>query len=173
MLRFFAVFLVIVVVAFTLELMPFVQTHAVLPFTSGIAAVSVWIMELFDDNVRASGKVIWDQASGFAVSIEAGCNGVEAGIILVGAMLAFPAGWREKLLGIAVGLLTVQALNLLRIISLFYVGQWSQVLFEWAHLYIWQALIMLDVLLVFLFWLRWLSVRGKRAPAAPAPDGAA
>ena len=47
-------------------------------------------------------------------------------------------------------------MNLLRIISLFYLGQWSETLFDWAHLYIWQALIMLDALIVFLVWIRYL-----------------
>ncbi len=170
MIRFLFLFAVIVLVAFTAQLLPFFQVHLVLPFTSEIASLSAWLMQLFDDNVRSSGKVIWDQASGFAVSIEAGCNGVEAGIVLTAAILAYPATWREKLVGIAIGLLTVQALNLLRIITLFYIGQWNAVVFEWAHLYIWQALIMLDVLLVFLFWLRWLFGRRRPAPAMAAGE---
>ena len=29
-------------------------------------------------------------------------------------------------------------------------------MFEWAHLYVWQALIMLDVLIVWLVWVRTL-----------------
>jgi hypothetical protein len=28
--------------------------------------------------------------------------------------------------------------------------------FDWFHLYLWQALIVLDALVVFLLWLRWL-----------------
>ncbi len=105
----------------------------------------------------AQGKIIWDRASGLAVSIE-------AGIILIAAMLAYPAPWSATLVGILAGNLTVQALNLVRIISLFYLGQWSETAFEWAHLYIWQALTMLDVLVVFLIWLRWL---GRPVPASP------
>ncbi|UHD14498.1 exosortase H [Thiocapsa bogorovii] len=171
MYRFIVLFLVIVSVLFIAELTPPVQNAVVLPFTAAVTHVSAAIMQLFDDQVRAQGKVIWDQTSGFAVSIEAGCNGVEAGIILFAAMFAFPASWQQKLIGILVGLVTVQALNLIRIISLFYIGQWNQTLFEWAHLYVWQALIMLDVLLVFLFWLRWISLRSassRAAPGAPA-----
>lgn len=163
MARFFLVFIAIVALLFTLELTPFGQQAFVLPFTAAVARVSVTLIHLFDDEVQSQGKVIWDQDSGFAVSIEAGCNGVEAGIVLIAAMIAFPATWSQKLAGIAVGLLTVQVLNLARIISLFYIGQWNETIFEWAHLYIWQALIMLDVLLVFLFWLRWLSLRGPGA----------
>jgi exosortase H (IPTLxxWG-CTERM-specific) len=165
--RFIVLFFVIVSVLFIAELTPPVQNAVVLPFTAAVTHVSAAIMQLFDDQVRAQGKLIWDQASGFAVSIEAGCNGVEAGIILFAAMFAFPASWQQKLIGILVGLVTVQALNLIRIISLFYIGQWNQTLFEWAHLYVWQALIMLDVLLVFLFWLRWISLGNAPSRAEP------
>jgi hypothetical protein len=49
-------------------------------------------------------------------------------------------------------------------VSLFYIGQWSLKVFEWAHLYLWQALIMLDALIVWLLWLRLLP----RDPPAPA-----
>jgi exosortase H (IPTLxxWG-CTERM-specific) len=165
-LRFFLLFVLLSGVLFVAELTPLAQRVFVIPFTSGIAQISADLMQFFDDQVHSHGKIIWDGESGFAVSIEAGCNGVEAGIILVAAMLAFPSSWREKLLGIGVGLLTVQALNIVRIVSLFYIGQWDRTIFEWAHLYVWQALIMLDVLLVFLFWLRWLSLRAQRMPAS-------
>jgi len=160
---FFIRFALLVVALFTLELTPWVQDAFVFPLTSGIARLSTTLMQLWDDGVLAQGKVIWDSASGFAVSIEPGCNGVEAGIVLIAAMLSFSASWRDKLLGITVGLVTVQALNLVRIVSLFYLGQWNRTAFEWAHLYIWQALIMLDVLVVFLLWLRWLSTRHPAA----------
>jgi exosortase H (IPTLxxWG-CTERM-specific) len=98
--------------------------------------------------------------SGFDMSIEAGCNGVEASIILVSAILAFPRGIKNKILGVCFGLVSLHFLNVVRIISLFYLGQWSEVAFDWAHLYIWQALIMLDVFIVFIFWVRY-SQRSK------------
>ena len=110
--------------------------------------------------------------NGFAVSIEAGCNGVEATIVLIAAMLAFPAPWKNKLVGLAAGIVAVQGLNILRVISLFYLGQWDYKVFEWAHLYVWQALIMLDVLVVWLIWVRTLpGARDDRAP--PSPPAAA
>lgn len=155
--RFLIVFPLLVVLLFTFELLPWGQTWLVRPWTDFIADVSAGAMRLFDDRVLAQGNVIWDQTSSFAVAIEAGCNGVEAAIILMAAMLAFPATRHQRVIGIVLGLTTVQTLNILRIISLFYLGQWNRTAFEWAHLYVWQALIMLDVLLVFLFWLRWVS----------------
>ena len=106
-------------------------------------------------------------SNGFAVSIEAGCNGVEATIVLVAAILAFPAPWKRKLAGLVIGIIAVQALNIVRVISLFYLGQWNFNIFEWAHLYVWQALIMLDVLVVWLLWVRALPRVPHEPPAAP------
>lgn len=167
MIRFFLLFLLLQVSLFTLELLRPVQQAVVIPFTEGVATVSVWLVKLFDPGVLAQGNVIRDLQSGFAVAIEAGCNGVEATIVLVAAMIAFPAPWRHKLVGVLVGFLAVQGMNLLRIVSLFYIGQWDKDLFEWAHLYLWQALIMLDVLIVFLIWIRFLPARAG-ATAQPS-----
>ena len=87
--------------------------------------ISTSIVTLFDPNVVAYGKVIRSVGNGFAVSIEAGCNGVEATLVLCAAILAFPAPWRHKALGIAIGVVAVQLLNIVRVISLFYIGQWN------------------------------------------------
>lgn len=159
MLKFFVLFIAIQLALFAAELTPPVQEHFVIPFTEGIAKVSVDLVTLFDDRVVAAGKVIRSLDNGFAVSIEAGCNGVEAMIVLAAAIFAFPAPWKRKLAGFVIGTIAIQALNIVRIISLFYIGQWNMKVFEWAHLYIWQALIMLDVLIVFLLWLRMLPER--------------
>ena len=104
------------------------------------------------------------------VSIEAGCNGVEATLVLIAAILAFPSTWKQKLWGLGFGFVAVQGLNVVRIISLFYLGQWSMTAFEWAHLYIWQALIMLDVLIVWLIWVR--RINRDRGEAPPSDDSA-
>ena len=167
MIRFFAWFLGLLVLLFLLELTPPVQTYFVLPWTSMLASISTSIVTLFDANVVASGNVMRDTVNGFAVAIEAGCNGVEAAIVLIAAMLAFPAPWRYRAIGIAIGIAAVQVLNIVRVISLFYIGQWDFAVFEWAHQYVWQALIMLDVLVVWLIWVRRVPATSDAAPPAP------
>lgn len=167
MLRFFLVFVVVLLVLFGLEVLEPIDRHVIVPFTSTIADISAWLMRGFDADVFVQGKIIGSQRSGFAVSVERGCNGVEAVIILTAAILAFPAPWKHKLAGIGAGFFAVQAVNLVRIVSLFYLGQWNRVWFDWFHLYFWQALIVLDALAVFLVWLRMLP-----RPAACAADAA-
>src|SRR5258705_12052508 len=133
MVRFFVLFLVVLAVLFGLELTPWAQAYFVVPWTNALAAVSTSAVALFDPNVVAAGKVIRSVTNGFAVSIEAGCNGVEATLVLFAAILAFPAPWRHKALGLGIGVTAVQLLNIVRVISLFYLGQWSLEVFEWAH----------------------------------------
>ena len=164
--RFLTLFVLLLALAFALELTPWAQAFVVTPWTDTVARVSGVLMRAFDASVTTSGNVIGSTASPFAVAIEAGCNGVEATIVLIAAMLAFPAPMRSKIIGLAAGILAVQGLNIVRVISLFYLGQWSYAAFEWAHLYVWQALIMLDVLIVWLVWIRALpAAAGARMPA--------
>ena len=173
MLRFFVTFLLLQALLFGLELTPWAQEHFVVPWTSTLARISTWLVTVFDPNVMAVGKIMRSTTNGFAVSIEAGCNGVEATIVLLAAMLAFPAPWRHKITGLLVGVIAVQGLNVVRVISLFYLGQWDRDWFEWAHLYVWQALIMLDVLIVWLIWVRTLPrAAGVGPPGSPPPAGA-
>lgn len=157
MIRFFVLFIVLLMGLFTAEMFTWAQAHVILPFTAVLADISAWLMKLFDPDVASQGKIIRSLSNGFAVSIEPGCNGVEAVIILFAAMFAFPATFKQKLLGFSAGFLAIQALNLFRIISLFYLGQWSKLWFDWFHLYLWQALIILDALVVWLIWLRMIS----------------
>jgi exosortase H (IPTLxxWG-CTERM-specific) len=160
MVRFFILFLVLLAALFGAELTPWAQQYFVVPWTNRLASISAALVTLADPNVAVAGKVLRSTQNGFAVSIEAGCNGVEATIVLLAAVLAFPAPWKNRVAGLLAGVIAVQGLNIVRVISLFYLGQWDYRMFEWAHLYVWQALIMLDVLVVWLIWVRTLP----RAP---------
>ena len=162
MLRFFSLFMALLVGLFWLRITNVVRENVTLPFTGVLADVSAFLMKLFDSDVASHGVIISSISTGFGVEIAPGCDGIEAVIILVSAIVAFPSPWKHKLAGILIGFFAIQSLNLVRIISLFYLGQWNQLWFDWFHLYLWQALIVLDALAVWLVWLRYL-------PRAPRP----
>lgn len=168
MARFVLTFVIVIVTLFTIEMLNPVQAYVITPFTSLLTSISASLIVPFDDSVVAYGKVLQFVDSGFAVSVEAGCNGVEATIVLIAAIMAFPGSWTARFTAIALGFLAVQAMNILRIISLFYLGNWNLEIFSWVHLYLWPALIMLDVLIVFIFYLRYLSAKTPQTGATPA-----
>lgn len=159
MLKFVILFPIYLIALFVLELLAPVDKHVIAPWTGFLADVSAWLMHTFDSDVAVHGNIVASTTTGFAIAIERGCNGVEAVIILVAAMLAYPARWLEKLSGIIIGFFCIQSVNLVRIISLYYLGNWNRTWFDWFHLYVWQALIVLDALVVFLIWLSWIRRR--------------
>lgn len=157
MTRFLFLFCGVLAALFAIEMLKPVQEAVIQPFTGLLATISTAVILPFDDTVIAQGRVLRDATTGFAVSIEAGCNGVEAAIVLIAGIVAFPASLANKVIAILAGFLFVQVLNIVRIISLFYLGQWNYTVFEWFHLYLWPVLIMLDVLIVFAIYLQWLG----------------
>ena len=173
MFRFLGIFLLVLLALFMAELTPPVQRMVVLPWTNFLAAASAALLHVVDSNVLSYGNVLQDMRSGRGISVEAGCNGVEACIMLAAAVFAYPADLRARVTGLLVGAVAIQLLNLVRIVSLFYLVQWSARAFEFAHLYLWQALIMLDVLLVWLVWLRWVTRRQFAAQSTGADPAVA
>lgn len=169
--RFLILFVVLLLGLFTVELLQPVQDHVVIPWTALLAKISAGIAGFFDSNVISEGKVMRDAITGHGVSIEAGCNGVEACLLLVAAVVAYPSSLRLKFWGIALGFLAIQSVNLLRIITLYYMADWDPKVFEFFHLYLWQALIMLDVLVVWLVWLKQVGKEEARKDLEGGNDG--
>ena len=100
---------------------------------------------------------------GFAVEMRDGCNAVNVTILLWSAVLAFPASWKMKALGLAAGSAIIQVVNIFRFITLFYLGQYSMTWFDFAHAYLWESLIVLDTMVVFWFWVTRV-LRGGASP---------
>ena len=155
------VFLLFIVLLMGVVLLPGVERGFVMPLTAMLASLSGKMVLLFDSNVLFYGNVLRNSQTGVGVAILPGCNAVEACIILIAGILAFPASWTQRAAGILIGVLVVQAVNLLRIISLFYLAQWNTFWFEIAHIYLWQLLIMLDALVFWMLWVRYVMKAHK------------
>lgn len=85
--RFALRFVVLLGALFAAELTRPAQEALVIPWTEGLARLSAALATLVDANVGAHAKLLYARDTGFAVSIEAGCNGIEAALILIAAML--------------------------------------------------------------------------------------
>lgn len=123
-------------------------------FSGRLAAVSGSLIRTFGGTCLQQGAILSDPAKGFALEIRDGCNGVNVTILLWAAIVAYPARLKWKLIGLVGGLAAIQLLNLLRLISLFYLGQYDRPLFQFAHLYLWETLIIIDAVAVFGLWTR-------------------
>jgi len=98
----------------------------------------------------------------FSVNIENGCNGVETALLFGAAVLAFPAPWKRRLLGLSLGFAAIQLVNLARVVSLFWIGAHRPALFSASHTVLWQSIVVLCGVLLFLLW----ASREQKRPAA-------
>jgi exosortase H (IPTLxxWG-CTERM-specific) len=137
-----------------------VNDAVIVPFTAGVARICAVILSAIGENVAVAGTEI--RSGDFAVNIENGCNGVEAALLFGSAILAFPAPWRRRALGLVTGFAAIQALNFVRVVSLFWIGAHRPVLFSSSHTVLWQSAVVLFSVLLFLFW----ASREQRTRAA-------
>ena len=127
-----------------------VNDHVIVPITAGIARTAGWLLRTMGQDVAVTGTTI--TSSRFGVNINNGCNGIEAIILLVAAMGAFPASLRARLLGLLLTAAGVQLLNQVRIISLYLIGAYRPSLFATFHTAIWQVVVVLAAIMMFLLW---------------------
>jgi exosortase H (IPTLxxWG-CTERM-specific) len=158
---FLALFVVLLGGSFTLISLNWINDHAIEPFTGGIARLSGAVLNLLGQHVALRGTVI--QGPHFAVNIRNGCNGVEAMLIFLSAVLAFPASWRSRLAGLALGTLAIQAINLVRVVSLYLTGAYLPRFFDASHTVIWQSVVILCGVLLWVFWANRLPPRDEPA----------
>ncbi|MEO8505954.1 MAG: exosortase H [Acidobacteriota bacterium] len=158
---FLAIFLLVLGGGFTVLSINWVNDHLVEPFTGAIATASAGVLNLLGQGIIQTGTVL--TGSRFAVNIRNGCNGVEALIIFVAAVLAFPATWRSRFIGLALGTIAIQIINLIRVVALFLTGAYVPKLFESSHTVIWQSIVILCAVLLWIYWANRYAVRpGER-----------
>jgi exosortase H (IPTLxxWG-CTERM-specific) len=160
-LTFLALFVALLGGSFTLVSVNWVNDHLIEPFTAGIARASGAALNLLGQQVSRHGTVI--ESRRFAVNIRNGCNGVEAMLIFLAAVLAFPAAWRSRLVGLALGIAAIQVINLVRVVALFLTGAYWPRLFAASHTVIWQSIVILCGVLLWVYWASRFA-----APAEPA-----
>ena len=121
-------------------------------FSRALVSVAGGLIHVCGGKTLVQGAILRAPGAGFAVEMRDGCNAVNVTILLWSAVLAFPAPRRLKLWGLLAGSVIIQVLNIIRFISLYYIGQYSLTWFEFAHGYLWETLLVLDTMVVFWLW---------------------
>ena len=166
--RFVSFFCLAFLLGFIFVAIPWVAANCVAPLTSGLAWLSTQLIHLGGGLAEVADSEIRHPINGFAIKIANGCNGIDAVILFAAGIVAFPSTWRQRAVGWFAGTMVIMSINVVRVISLYYIGQYSMVAFDWAHLYAWDILIMIDGLVVFFLWIKWLPSGSRTQDASLA-----
>lgn len=147
---FLVKFFAVLVAAYLLIAWNPVNDRVIVPFTAAIAKSSGALLNVLGEEVTVRGTSITSPR--FGVNINNGCNGVEAMLILLASIVAFPATLRARAAGLLLGAVVVQILNAIRIITLYLLGAYHPRLFDLFHTAVWQIVIILAAIAFFLVW---------------------
>jgi exosortase family protein XrtM len=95
------------------------------PTTTLINAVSP------EEHVTLVGRLI--SSPGSNLNVTRGCEGIEMFLLLVAAVLAFPATWRRRLQGLLLGSILAYILSVVRLMALHYILRYSPRAWEALH----------------------------------------
>ena len=161
---FVGVFVLLMGVFYAITFIPYLE-RKVLPGLQEVnARASAALLNVFGEGAQAIDTNITSKR--YSVNIKHGCDAIEPIALFVAAVLAFPAPLRTKWPGLLIGTLVLTALNIVRIISLFYVGVHWQSAFETMHEDVWQPAFVVFSLFFWVVWALWATK--PRAPLVHA-----
>ena len=155
--RFLVLFFGFLITGFFVIALQPVNDAVVVPFTELVAKVSGAALRLLGEDLTVVGCDL--RSPRFAVTIYNGCNGLITSLIFVSAVLAFPARLGAKVIGVIGGLVAIQLVNLVRILALFYTGVFAPEWFDESHLVIWQSIVILCGVALWMLWARAATAR--------------
>ena len=125
-----------------------------------LAMISSGILNLFGQNTIVAGTTV--QSSVFGITVVTACTGVFiTGLFLI-AVIAFPARWTSKLIGAGIGIVGIFLVNIVRLVSLYFIGVHWPGFLDQAHQLVWQSLLIVIAVALWLLWAgRWAY--GQRA----------
>ncbi|MEE8525899.1 MAG: exosortase H [Thermoanaerobaculia bacterium] len=167
---FLTIFILVLGGGFLLISLNAVNDHVIEPFTAIVARASGVTLDLIGQDVTMHGTVISNRR--FGVNIKNGCNGVETLIIFTAAVLAFPTGWRQRITGLILGSLAIQLVNLIRVVALFLTGVYFRDFFDASHTTVWQTVVILFGVLLWIFWANRFAVVTPVAETDRRPEAA-
>lgn len=156
--RFVVTYLVLMFVFFNLVNLHFFERHLDIKgvYSEAIVVLLSKVLSMFGVNTTYyrldDGTVI--NLPTISLNVKFGCNGLEAVIMYVFAVVSFPAAWSNKLWAIAAGFAVIQVLNIIRLLALVFVSLHYMEMFHYFHTYFSQSVMIVVSLALFVIYLR-------------------
>ena len=123
------------------------------------AEVTGMLLRLLGADVITSGNVVHTER--FGLRIVGDCTSLGATAIFVSGILAFPARPLHMTLGVILGVAILAVVNLVRTSSLFLIGLSFPSALDTAHILVWQSIMVLLAVSIWILWWRTLVYRAR------------
>ncbi len=144
----------LIVLLYALLALPFVD-QCLSGYLKANAWLSSGILNIFGQGTHVSDVTISSTSTNFAIAVRRGCDAVEPTWLLCAAILAFPGSWKRRFIGMLAGIVALQLLNVIRIISLYWIGSRFPSAFPSLHLEIWPTAFIVVAIALFVGWKGW------------------
>lgn len=125
------------------------------------STVVAFILQSLGGDIERVGTII--KGSGFGIEIYHKCTGVYQAAGFVAGVLAYPTTLRNKFIWVLSGIGFLCALNVIRIVSVFYTGLHFPELVPLLHGVIWEAVMILLTIVIWLTGARRISAARSKA----------
>ena len=127
-----------------------VDAGALNGFLRFTARITGFVLGILGAQIEVDGTLI--TSADFMMRIGHECTAIVPAVILLCATIAYPSRIRDKLLCLAIGLPVLFVLNLVRTVTLYYIGRSIPDFFDIAHFVVWQSAMILAVIVLWLLW---------------------
>jgi len=126
----------------------------------GLARITSGVLNLLGHRTSVDGSTV--ASSLFGITVVTACTGLfTTGLFLI-AVVVYPAGWRSRLIGAGLGIGGVFLVNVVRLVSLYYIGVHLPNFLDQAHQLIWQSVLIVFAVALWLLWAgRWAHAPRK------------
>lgn len=121
-------------------------------YYQALASSTCWVFGWFDQAVGCEANYILYHGVRRLMVVE-GCDGVTFFVLVLAAVLPFPAPWRHKLIGLAWMLPLIFIINWARLLVLTAIQFYATTYFDIFHVYFFQPLMIAFTLVFFMLWM--------------------
>ncbi len=129
------------------------------PMSQATAQSLAWLLGAVGMTVGVQGSTITSGA--FGITIAPGCTPAAPLLLYLGAVAGYPSTWPAKLKGALLGIVCLTAVNFVRVTTLFFIGKYSPNHLEVMHTIIWQSLLILATLGLWLYWVQRYAAKSR------------
>ena len=114
------------------------------------ASILGFLLRIFGVDATVTGNTVTMDRLSLRIIDE--CTAMFGSIVYISCVLAYPTDPKKKIVGIALGIPCLYAINMVRLIILAFVGLFIPEIFEFVHTYLWQTIFIIFVIVLWLTW---------------------